>query len=99
MKDQTTFINWDFDSTWIMGPGGYPVFKWQPIDPDTDNDGILNADDKCPGTIDEQITYGCSCHQILDLKPGEDTMENRDGCSEGIIDVFTKAIGWAKDLF
>jgi hypothetical protein len=33
------------------------------------------------------------------LKPGEDTATNREGCSKGIVEVFTKGIGWAKDLF
>jgi len=69
-------------------------------DPDDDNDGVLDADDICPNTPTEEevITRGCSCSQILEKKPGEDTAENRQGCSKGLIDVFTKAIGWAKDF-
>ncbi len=63
---------------------------------DEDNDGIPNSEDKCPDTEEEQIVYGCSCKQILKLKPGEDSSEE---CSKGIIEVFTKQIGWAKDLF
>lgn len=66
---------------------------------DRDNDEVLDNEDKCPNTEGEQIVYGCSCEQILDLKPGEDTAENREECSKGLIDVFTKVIGWAKDLF
>jgi parallel beta-helix repeat protein len=66
---------------------------------DQDNDGIPNSEDKCPNTVEEQIIYGCSCRQILEKKPGEDTATNREGCSKGIVDVFTKAVGWAKDLF
>jgi len=66
---------------------------------DSDGDGILDLEDKCPNTIGEQLIYGCSCQQILDLKPGEDTATNREGCSKGIVEVFTKGIGWAKDLF
>lgn len=62
---------------------------------DEDNDGVSNSEDKCPNTVSEQIVYGCSCEQILALKPGKDEKE----CSEGIIEVFTKKIGWAKDLF
>jgi parallel beta-helix repeat protein len=62
---------------------------------DLDGDGVLYYEDKCQNTIGEQLIYGCSCKQILDLKPGEDSGE----CSKGIIEVFTKAIGWAKDLF
>ncbi len=63
---------------------------------DEDSDGVLDSEDKCPNTIGEQIVYGCSCKQILELKPGKD---NSNKCSKGIIDVFTKKIGWAKNLF
>jgi hypothetical protein len=66
---------------------------------DSDNDGVPDFEDKCPNTIDEQLVYGCSCAQILELKPGEDTLENRQGCSKGVVSVFENAIGWAKDLF
>lgn len=66
---------------------------------DADSDGIPDNEDKCPNTIGEQVVYGCSCEQILALKPGENTLANKEGCSKGVIDVFTKAIGWAKDLF
>ena len=75
---------------------------WHPINcfvEDEDNDGVLDIDDKCSNTIDEQLVYGCSCVQILDLKPGEDTGELRNGCSEGTLKVFEEAKGWAKDLF
>jgi len=72
---------------------GTPAIK------DSDNDGVIDDEDKCSGTMTEQVIYGCSCEQILELKPGEDTRENQEGCSKGIIDVFTKDIGWAKDLF
>lgn len=63
---------------------------------DEDNDGIPNNEDKCPNTEGEQLVYGCSCKQILELKPGKDKSSK---CSPGIIKVFTKGIGWAKDLF
>jgi hypothetical protein len=69
------------------------------IGKDSDNDGIMDSSDKCPNTIGKQLIYGCSCEQILTLKPGQDTSKNRADCSLGIIDVFGKAIGWAKDLF
>lgn len=62
---------------------------------DEDNDGVPNDEDKCPDTEEEQIVYGCSCEQILELKPGKDKSSN---CSPGIIKVFTKGLGWAKDL-
>ncbi len=66
---------------------------------DEDNDGILDDEDKCPNTEEEQIVYGCSCGQILELKPGKNKGEIKHGCSKGTIKVFTKGIGWAKDLF
>ena len=96
---------WSDFKTNIGYPYYYQIFgigngiDWHPIVFDKDNDGILDEDDECPNTVEEQIIYGCSCNQILDLKPGEDTATNRDGCSQGVIDVFTDAKGWAKDLF
>ena len=66
---------------------------------DSDSDGVLDEEDKCSNTVGEQLIYGCSCDQILELKPGEDTATNRQGCSNGILNVFENAIGWAKDLF
>lgn len=66
---------------------------------DEDNDGIPNDKDNCPNTIREQIVYGCSCNQILELKPGKNKGELKKGCSKGTIKTFTKQIGWAKDLF
>jgi len=70
-------------------------------DPDDDNDEVLDDVDKCSGTPTDQPQLGdtgCSCEQILKLKPGEDTLENRQGCSKGLINVLTMAIGWAKDM-
>ena len=61
---------------------------------DQDNDGIPDEDDFCPSTTSEQIVYGCSCEQILELKPGNDENE----CSDGIIKVFTERRGWARGL-
>ena len=44
-------------------------------------------------------TYGCSCHQILDIKPGKDNGELKNGCSKGILEDFIHKRGWAKNLF
>ena len=66
---------------------------------DSDNDGVVNSEDLCPNTIGVQQVEGCSCEQILELKPGEDEGELKNGCSAGTIEVFSKQIGWAKDLF
>ncbi len=62
---------------------------------DTDGDGILDDEDKCPNTTTEQIAYGCNCLQILELKG----MDNKDECNKGIIDNFIELKGWAKDIF
>ncbi len=67
-------------------------------DLDDDDDGVTDIDDKCPDTIGPQEVYGCSCYQILELKPGKDKGEYKNGCSEGTIKVFTKLIGWAKNF-
>ncbi len=42
-------------------------------------------------------TFGCSCTQIMELKPGIDNIEN--GCSAGLLNVFIEEIGWARKLF
>jgi hypothetical protein len=44
-------------------------------------------------------TYGCSCHQILDIKPGKDSGELKNGCSKGTLENFIYKRGWAKNLF
>ncbi len=85
--------------TWIeYGPPGGGIYMTTIPENlfDEDNDGVPNNEDKCPNTEEEQIIYGCSCNQILELKPGKDKSSK---CSPGIIKVFTKGIGWAKDLF
>ncbi|MBW2981342.1 hypothetical protein KY343_00550 [Candidatus Woesearchaeota archaeon] len=82
---------------------------------DDDNDGVCNADDKCPATVawyatqglrpnhydnsnmDLATTYGCSCEQILYCKPGANNGEQKWGCTEGTMNVWTNQIGWAPD--
>lgn len=88
------------DSPYVFSDGhdNYPFTcynRWL----DADCDGIPNIEDKCPNTVGQQIVYGCSCKQILDLKPGKDKGQDKNGCSQGTIEVFTKKIGWAKGLF
>jgi len=41
-------------------------------------------------------TYGCSCEQILEIKPGSDKGEEKFGCVIGTIKTWIKQIGWAK---
>lgn len=66
---------------------------------DQDNDGVPDTEDKCPDTIGKQIIYGCSCEQILAFKPGNNKGELKNNCSNGTMDVFSKQIGWTKNLF
>ncbi|MCF7910584.1 hypothetical protein K9L16_02845 [Candidatus Pacearchaeota archaeon] len=102
MKTSLTFDSWNKD-IWILQNGKYPCFEWQDdcLIPDSDSDGIPDSDDKCPQTSEDEdeIIYGCSCSQILELKPGEDSYEGKKSCPQGVIWIFTKGIGWAKDLF
>jgi hypothetical protein len=65
-------------------------------DDDLDNDGVPNSDDFCPDTVGEALADGCSCEQILVFKPGNG---EKNSCSDGIVKVFVKRLGWAKDLF
>ena len=83
------------DFSIIAGKYGLSPGPGQGLCVDSDGDGVLDIEDKCLDTIGEQLVYGCSCKQILDLKPSKDSEE----CPKGIIQVFEKAIGWAKDLF
>lgn len=103
MQDESTYAGWDFDNIWLLPLSGYPCLRWQDDckEPeDSDGDGIFDEEDKCPDTSqdEEQVAYGCSCSQILDLKPGEDTIGKRKECSKGVIKVFAKAIGWARTI-
>ena len=70
-------------------------------DADLDGDGVIDKEDACLNTPqdEEALLYGCSCNQILDLKPGRNKGKLRNGCSKGTIHVFEQMIGWAKDLF
>jgi hypothetical protein len=40
-------------------------------------------------------TYGCSCEQILECKPGNNKGEYKWGCSAGTMRVWTSQEGWA----
>jgi len=97
-----TFAFYGYTSNWRNLPCDITEFGYSfifTVKLDSDNDGVFDTEDKCPNTVGQQLVYGCSCQQILDLKPGVDAGEYRNGCSQGTIEVFTKAIGWAKDLF
>ncbi|MFH1726043.1 MAG: LamG domain-containing protein [Elusimicrobiota bacterium] len=70
---------------------------------DADGDGVVDDSDACPGTDPELEPYlpvaeGCSCYQILELKPGADKGEMKNGCSDGTLGAFLNRTGWAKDI-
>ena len=41
-------------------------------------------------------TFGCSCEQILEIKPGNDNGEMKHGCTKGTMDNWVQQKGWAK---
>jgi len=102
MQNPETYATWNPD-IWSISFRRYPCLSWEEGcgHGDSDNDGVPDIDDKCPNTSlnEEQLVYGCSCEQILELKPGKDTLENRKSCSKGMIDVVIKTIGWGKYIF
>lgn len=104
-------------------------------DPDDDNDGVLDVNDRCQFSIlPEKIpmvkllpnhyadidgdgyfesvdkktksiiedwisfdeTYGCSCKEILDVKPGQDEGEIEHGCTKDTMNTWIKQKDWAK---
>jgi hypothetical protein len=74
-----------------------------------DEDGVFETLIRIigPGEDPEEIdskytledTKGCSCEQILELKPGKNKGEKKYGCTKGTMDNFIDMKGWAKDLF
>lgn len=74
-------------------------------DVDIDNDGLNDCiDDKCLNTnvLNPNIgaysladTFGCSCEQILEYKPGKNVGELKSGCSRGTIENWISEFGWS----
>jgi len=67
-----------------------------------DTDGIFETRETPGGPIvDSQYdlvdTFGCTCEQILECKPGQNRGEYKFGCSIGTMKVWTNQIGWAPD--
>ena len=78
-------------------PESLPTLKRNPHHyADIDGDGVFEA-----GMIgfDSEFTLtetgGCSCEQILNLKPGNNLGEDRRGCSRGTVEAFIEQRGWA----
>jgi hypothetical protein len=42
-------------------------------------------------------TYGCTCEQILECKPGNNFGEYKWGCSEGTMNVWVNQLGWSPE--
>lgn len=94
-SDFWTVYDWVFvrkytplEPTYSIGP--------EESNPDSDGDGVLNYMDWCPDTQGEALAHGCSCEQILEIKPGKSKGLEKKGCSEGTIKVFESIIGWTK---
>ncbi|MFH1308025.1 MAG: hypothetical protein ABIH72_04190 [archaeon] len=95
-----------FDSKPLLGNVGIgvcglkiTVIVPEPPIQDADGDGIPDEEDFCPDTSGIALSKGCSCAQILELKPGKDTKEINTGCTEKTIIAFDNGISWAKKLF
>ncbi|MFH1724010.1 MAG: LamG domain-containing protein [Elusimicrobiota bacterium] len=97
----------DFDACAATPPGeelvrGCSASQMSGSD-DADGDGATDDADACPGTDPELEPYrpiaeGCSCYQILEMKPGADKGEMKNGCSNGTLGGFLNRKGWAKDI-
>lgn len=69
---------------------------------DIDGDGYFESvDKKTKFIIEDWIsfdeTYGCSCKEILDVKPGQDEGELKSGCTKDTINMWIKQKDWAKN--
>ena len=67
-----------------------------------DGDEIFETRDRILGPIvdsdyDLVDTYGCSCEQILECKPGKNKGEYLAGCSKGTMRVWINQQAWAPD--
>lgn len=61
MKQQATFIGWDFDAVWrIVEDVTYPILKWQPLTADeiiaADRDALGWDDIKGENSTEDNIT-------------------------------------------
>ncbi|MBN2423320.1 right-handed parallel beta-helix repeat-containing protein [Candidatus Woesearchaeota archaeon] len=66
---------------------------------DVDSDSIFETKFN-QSIVDSEFTmedtYGCSCIDILECKPGLNKGEYKHGCSYGTMNVWISQIGWAK---
>lgn len=68
---------------------------------DVDGDGYFESRSPKSKTLLENLkpfgeTFGCSCKEILDAKPGQDEGETKFGCTGGTLTVWSQQKGWAK---
>ncbi|MCC6622540.1 MAG: LamG domain-containing protein [Deltaproteobacteria bacterium] len=72
-------------------------------DDDPDDDGFGYRADLCPWTDlapgpTSPVVDGCSCGQILQLKPGGNGGERKHGCTAATLREFAERSGWAQGL-
>jgi parallel beta-helix repeat protein len=70
----------------------------------TDSDEYFETNDrssKHPHIVTSDITindtYGCTCEQILECKPGSNKGELKFGCTEGTLNVWMSQTAWAAE--
>ncbi len=82
-------------------PDGAPTTSLKPNHyADVDGDSILEVNDPELGIVDGMSvadTFGCTCEQILDCKPGQNNGEMKHGCSQGTIDIWVQQADWATE--
>jgi len=82
-------------------PESIPTVELKPNNyADIDGDGVLEVNDPQAGIVDGMSlasTYGCTCEQILDCKPGQNNGEIKNGCSPGTIEVWKTQTGWSQE--
>ena len=82
-------------------PDGVPTIDLKPNhSADIDGDTVMEINDPELGIIDGISfvdSFGCTCEQILECKPGQNNGEIKHGCSPGTMDIWTEQIDWADE--
>jgi hypothetical protein len=83
-------------------PEGVPTLELRPnhyaqINPDIPFEVGTPGGGYSTSSIDLYNTFGCSCEQILECKPGNNNGEYKFGCTEGTMNVWTTQTGWSTE--